>query len=101
MQRTITWQLPTVVAQQRPIAKTIVDYRVKVTSGTPLPWTNLVDVPASAPQSTVIDDPAAGTFEYQFTVQDVDGKDGAPLIVEKTLGSSAPGQVTNVTITDA
>lgn len=99
--RTITWVLPAVGPRQRPLNRTRVDYRVKVSSSTPLPWTLQDEIAASAEQRLVIVDPAPGTFEYQFTVFDVDGKPGAPAMAEKGAAHDPPGSVSNVQIIDS
>jgi len=99
--RTITWTLPAVGSRQRPLDRTQIDFRVKVTSGTPLPWTTQDDVDAGGEQKLVIADPAPGTFEYQFTVFDVDGVAGPAVVVEKTSAAEPPGSVMDVQIVDA
>lgn len=96
--RTITWTLPPVSATQRPLASTKVSYRVKATPA--LPWT-LQDTVAAPAHSLVINDPAPGTFEYQFQVLDADGTAGDPVVAEKGKAFDKPGQVSAVTIVDA
>jgi hypothetical protein len=97
--RTITWALPAVGSRQRPLSKTRVEYRVK--SAAELPWTVQDEVAADGEQKLVIQDPAPGTFEYRFTVIDIDGKAGSAVVAEKSADFDPPGSVGNVQIVDA
>ena len=97
--RTITWNLPPVGSRQRPIARTLIEYRVKSIPG--LPWTLQDEVSPDVEQKLVISDPAPGTFEYGLTVVDEDGRMGKRVVVEKTADYDPPGDVTNVQIVDA
>ena len=100
--RTISWTLPTVGARQRPLSTTKIEFRAKVTSGTPNPWSLQDTVAASAAQQQlVIQNPPVGTFEYQLTWTDIDGRSSDPLLAEKTGAFDKPGQGTNVQIVDA
>lgn len=96
--RTITWVLPPVSARQRPIARTRVEFRVK--SLADLPWTLQDEVAAGGEQKLVINDPAPGTFEYRLVAIDVDGKQGPPVIQEKSSDYDPPGSVSGVSIVD-
>lgn len=97
--RTITWKLPPVTSRQRPLAHTLVEYRVK--AETALPWTLQDQVAADGEQKLVIQDPAPGTFEYQLTAVDIDGKKGSPVVAEKAADFDPPGQISSVQIVDA
>lgn len=99
--RTIKWALPAVGSRQRPLAKTRIEYRVK--SATPLPWTLQDEIAADGEQKLAINDPAPGTFQYQFTAIDVDGKSGAPTVAEKTSEFDPPGSIdaASISIVDA
>jgi len=98
--RTITWQLPPVSSRQRPLSRTVVEYRVKSDTA-PLPWTVQDEVAASGEQKLVINDPAPGTFEYRLTAVDIDGKQGPATIAEKSSDYDVPGAIAAVTIVDA
>ncbi len=99
--RTITWQLPSVGATQRPIDHVVVEFRIKPSAGSP-PWSLQDQVDAKAEQKLVIPDPAPGTFQYRLTAVDLDGRaDPNPPVVEAALAFDAPGSVTNVQVVDS